>query len=562
MKTLRAYQQSAVDTAFDFLMRSTKHGLVVAPVGSGKSVMIAELIKKINSVYPRTRIVLLSHVKELLVQDANILLEQDSNADVGFYCASLNQKRLHNDITMCSIQSVHKKIADFNRCPEIIVVDEAHLISHNDQTLYRKFIDSVVAVNKNVRVIGFTGTPFRCDTGRLDEGNGRLFDEIAYEIGIKWMIDNGYLCKPVVPSVETKMDVDGVATRNGDYVAGQLEAAVDIDELTKSCVKEMIEKAGDRKKWLIFTAGIQHCEHVRDALRLAGVSAEMVIGDTPPTERDEIISRYKAGKFTALVNVAVLTTGFDCPDIDMLAFMRPTKSPVLYIQCIGRGLRIADGKENCLILDFGRVIEKLGPIDELEIRKGGYKPPSGEIGAAVMKRCPACGAECSAAQRYCYECSYNFINESLSTSAEKDKQVLSDAKPVEHKVLGMVQKLHKKDPNKPATMQVTYSTMYGPFKEWICFEHGGYARDKAVAWHMYRTTAPVPATVEEALKIQYQCPKRIKVIKDGKYWRIIEHDFFTTDDSDDGFIPITTIEGEYKDITHVNTLADIEDIAF
>ncbi len=100
-------------------------------------------------------------------------------------------------------------------------MDECHLISHNDATQYRRFIDSVAAINPNVKVIGYTGTPFRADTGRLDEGNGKLFDGIAYEISIGYMIENGYLCKPVVPKINTVMDVTGVKTRNGDYIASQ-----------------------------------------------------------------------------------------------------------------------------------------------------------------------------------------------------------------------------------------------------------------------------------------------------------------------------------------------------
>jgi len=519
-KQLRTYQQSAIDSLFDWLFTKKGHPLVVAPVGAGKSLLIAETIKKAHEISPRTRIVVLTHVKELLVQIAEEIRGQYPDADFGFYCASLNEKKLHNDVTLASIQSVYNKINYFNRPPEIIIIDEAHLISHNDQTQYRKFIDAVLERNPNAKVCGFTGTPFRSDTGRLEEGEGALFDGIAYQIGIKWMIDQGYLCRPVTPKVDTKLSAEGVKTRNGDYIAGQLEKAVDIDAMTKACVKEMIEQAYARKKWLIFSAGIQHCEHIRDALRLAGVSTEMVIGDMPQEERDAIIKRYKNNEFKALVNVAVLTTGFNVPEIDMLAFMRPTRSPVLYIQCIGRGLRTAPNKDDCLVLDFGGVIDELGTIDALDIRKKGYIEKEEGGGEAILKRCPACGAECAAAQRYCYVCSYNFISEGL-VSIPETKSILEEELIEEHIVIGMKTKYHRKSPDKPATLQVSYATMSGEFNEWVCFDHAGYAREKAVKWHMNRSEQTPPNSVNEAIEIQYPTPSRIKVKKEGKYWRVL-----------------------------------------
>lgn len=574
VKTLRPYQESAIKSLFDYLYTKSGHPLVVAPVGAGKSLLIAEFIRQVHEKYPRTRILMLSHIKELLIQDSEELRLQYPNADYGFYCASLNKKRLHNDITFGSIQSVHNKIANFNRCPEIIIIDESHLVSHNDQTTYRKFIDSVLAINPNAKVIGFTGSPFRSDSGRLDEGNGKLFDGIAYEIGINYMLDNGYLARPVVPKIKTSMDVSGVKTRGGDYISGHLESVVDIDETTKSCVAEMIEQASDRKKWLIFTCGVTHCGHVVDALRLSGISAEMVTGETPDNERDSIINRYKAGEFKALVNVAVLTTGFNVPEIDMLSFMRPTKSPVLYLQTTGRGVRAvyaagfdlntkegrlaaiaASDKPNCLIMDFGGVVASLGPIDEISIKKAGYNPKDVDgIGESLYKICPSCGENCFPAQMYCFKCSHSFIN--LKKTSEKDMHILSTDRPPEtHEVIGVMNRLHNAriDPLnpkiKPPTMCVTYSTMMGPFKEWIGFQHppGIYPRDKAVKWHLERLPdSPIPNTIEEALLLNYPCPSSVTVRKKDKFWEILSADFSA---------PKSIVEEKLR-------LEDFEEIAF
>lgn len=550
-KTLRQYQSSAIESLFDWLFKPEKgHPLVVAPVGSGKSLLIAEFIRRCDEMYGRNRIVVLTHVKELLVQNAEELHAHYPEADYGFYCSSLNQKRLHNDITFASIQSVHNKIARFNRCPELIIIDECHLISHNDATQYRKFINSVLAINPNAKVIGFTGTPFRADTGRLDEGKNKLFDGVAYEIPMLYMIEEGFWARPVTPAVKTQMDVDGVKVVKGDYAPGQLEQRIDVDEITQKCVDEIIEHGANRRKWLIFSGGVQHCEHIRDAIRARGVSCEMVTGETPDHERDDIINRYKAGEIRALVNVAVLTTGFNVPDIDMLVFMRPTRSPVLYIQMTGRGIRpvyapgydlstkdgrleaMATGvKPDLMVLDFGGVIKTLGAIDAVEIRKK-FAGESDGTGNAVTKLCPSCGARCAAAQRYCYECSYNFLAKSISETADGHSAMLTIDEPVRTlNVLdvGYFKHFKKDDPDAPPTLKVSYFCYTGVYSEWLCFEHpSGYARDKARHWHKQRLPdVPPPLTIDQAIAIskQYPFPDTIDVRKEGKFNRVLNCDF-------------------------------------
>ena len=549
MKQLRPYQEAALTSIFKYLYKKKGHPLVVAPVGAGKSLLIAEFIRRVHSDFPRTRIVMLTHVKELLEQNYSELKEQYPDSDVGFYCAGLAQKRLHNDITFASIQSVHNKIALFNRCPEIIIIDECHLLSHNDQTQYRKFIDSVLDINPNCKVIGFTGTPFRSDTGRLEEGEGALFTDVAYEISMTYMIEQGYWSKPITPKPKYVMDVSGVGTRNGDYIVGQLEKKIDTDEVTIECVKELLLYANDRKKVLVFTAGVLHCQHVVDCLRSFGQSAEMVTGETDKEKRAKIIADYKNGKFKYLVNVAVLTTGFNVPDIDCLCFMRPTKSPVLYIQCVGRGVRpvYADGydlsttegrlnaisnsiKQDCLVVDFGGVVEHLGAIDTVDIRRksNGVKSETDEKGEAILKICPSCGTECAASQRYCYSCSYSFISANLNVNASNEAVTTIDQPAEWVKVMSMTVTKHTKrdNPDAKPTMCVSYGTMRGLIKEWVCFEHDGFARDKARSWFFKRfPMGEVPDTIDFALTYKWPQPSIIEIKKDGKFWRILGVEF-------------------------------------
>lgn len=550
MKTLRTYQEAALKSLFNYLYTpNTGHPLVVAPVGAGKSLLIAEFIKRVHEQYPRTRIVALAHVQELLEQNAEELAEQYPDCDYGFYCAGLGEKKLYNDVTFASIQSIHNKIHKFNRAPQIIIIDEAHLISHKDTTTYRKFIDSVLSINPKCKVIGLTGTPFRADTGRLDQGDGALFDDIVYDIPMKYMIDEGYWCRPTTKHTDFKMDVSGVGMRGGDYIASQLQKKVNTAAINDACVRELVEKGQERNKWLVFTAGVSHCESVLIQLRLAGISAEMVTGDTPKEERKQIIQDFKDGKFKCLVNVAVLTTGFNVPDIDLLCFMRPTKSPVLYIQCVGRGVRtvyakghdlstregrldaIANShKKDCLILDFGGVIDELGPIDDIRVDKIYKKQESSEKQTVqpVTKVCPECATVCYAAQLTCSACGHSFLD--LTEQASTKAIVSDDAEPEKVKIIsGMTTyKRHKGKDGKPDTMVVKYLTMGGAYREWICFDHpaGTWPNNKAAEWYMkFGLDVDIPDSVESAINKKYKEPTHITVKKEGKYNKIIDHHF-------------------------------------
>lgn len=573
MKTLRTYQEAALKGLWNWLFtEGTGNPLVVAPVGSGKSLMMAEFIRQCHEKYPRTRIVVVTHVKELLKQNAEELMGQYLECDFGFYCAGLNQKRLHNDITFASIQSVKDKVDQFNRPPEIIIVDECHLISHKAQTQYRSFFDAVHNVNQNAKIIGFTGTPFRADTGRLDEGENALFSGVAYEVGMDYMIEEGFWAKPVAPSMAFQMDVTGVGTRAGDYIEKQLQDKINVAEVTDACIKELIEKGQHRKKWLIFTAGIQHAEEVTAALVSAGVHAECFTSETPEDQQQSMLARHRAGEFKALVNVAKLTTGYNDPGIDLLCYMRPTRSPVLYIQTMGRGVRpvYADGydlstkegrlaaiaasdKPDCMVLDFGGVIKELGPIDQVSIRKTftGENDEQTRNIEPVTKVCPNCAEVCSAAQRYCYNCSYCFIE--LSNKASESAILSTDEPPEWYEVIGMgvTKHIKKDDPDAPPTMKVTYATLGGQFYDFVCFEHYKFqgtnkyfAYEKAVQWYRQMVNPiydpennPPPDTVDEAAQLTYLQPSHILVKRNGKYFNVIDHKFEPKqiEDEDEGF---------------------------
>lgn len=524
MLTPHAHQEAANAATFEWFENNpTGNPLIVAPVASGKALMIAEFIKKSWELYGQVNFIVLSHVTELLTQDAEHLLIQKPDAKISFYAAKLGKKSFTGDAIFASINSIYKKAYSIPRRIDLVIIDEAHLVSPNDQTMYQKFIADMKVINPDVRVVGYTGTNFRATEGKLTEGEGRLFTDVAYQIPMLYLIEKGFLCPLVTPKVKTKMSVAGVGKINGDYIESQLQAAVDKDHITKQCVNEIIEHGANRKKWIVFTAGIDHCTHVMEEIRSRGISCDMVIGDTPTAQRNKIVREFKEGELRCLVNVACFTTGFNVPATDLMAFMRPTRSPVLTVQMSGRGMRTSLGKTDCLLLDFGGVIDELGPIDLIDAKK--VYEGSGD-GDAPIKVCPQCHAVCFAGVKECPDCQHIFpVNElSLSKKPTNSAAVSNQIEPEWHQVLSISRRLHAKEGKIPS-MCVVYNTLDGPFREWICYEHTGFAREKAARWHRRMSDDPMPRKVAEALQCTFKAPKRILTRQAGKFHEIVSFEW-------------------------------------
>lgn len=519
-KKPRDYQKDVNTALFDYFEKKAGHPLIVIPTGGGKSLCLAEFIREAHARYPGTRIIVLSHVAELLKQDAEAIIGQCPDIDLTFCSAKIGKKDLTGQVVVASIQSVFRHAFDIIPTPDLVIIDEAHLLSDKDMGMYRKFVADLKTANPHIKIIGFTATPFRAKTGLLHKGENALFTDIAYKIGILDLIEQGYLVPVSTPSIHTRMDTAGVQVVGGDYVGSQLEKAVDKDEITKPCVDEMLLHGNDRKCWLIFTAGIEHCLHVRDEIRSRGISCEMVTGKTPTMERNEVIRKHKSGEIRALVNVGVLTTGYDAPHIDLIAFMRPTRSPVLYIQMMGRAMRPALGKEDAICLDFGSVVETLGPIDciRLPTKKKGK-------GEAPSKICPECKEENHAAARMCIQCGFEFPEPELKIVKQaSDAAVLSTQLRVETYPVSHVSYYRHQKEGKPDSLRVEYMCgLSHSFREWVCVQHSGTPRTNACLWWHQRSGTKAPNTVKEALERikELKAPKNIKVKKVGKYFEIV-----------------------------------------
>jgi len=315
------------------------------------------------------RVLILAHVKELLEQAHEKLLAMapDLWHRIGVYSAGLKSRDTEHPIIVAGIQSVYRRAAELDRF-DLILIDEAHMLPPDGEGMYRTFLEEARVVNPNVRLVGLTATPYRMTTGMIC-GPDNLLNHVCFEVGVRELIVQGYLSVLKSKSGRRKADTAGLHIRGGEFVAGEVEALMDDDALVRPACAEIAAQTQERHAVLIFAAGVRHALHVRRVLGETGHECGFVCGDTPPCERGEILKRFKDGGLKYLVNVNVLTTGFDAPNIDCVALLRPTNSPGLYYQMCGRGFRLHPGKSDCLVLDFGGNILRHGPVDALEIKE-------------------------------------------------------------------------------------------------------------------------------------------------------------------------------------------------
>lgn len=522
MLELRPYQRAAIDGLYTYW--SDKKGdnpIIVAPTGSGKSLIIAHLIKDAMS-YPGTRVLILTHVKELLEQNASEFVALYPEADVGFYSASLKKKMLRKPITFAGIQSIHKKAYDMVPAPDLVIVDEAHLIPKTDGTRYNKFLSDLRVCNPGVKVVGLTATPYRLDSGYLHEGDNAIFDGIAYDIPVADLMEQGFLAPVISKSGVKTIDLSNVGKRGGEYIESELAKAASDPELVTETVAEIVRYGAERKAWLVFACGINHAELLRAEFETHGIEADVVTGADGMSARAEKIERFRRGGSKCLINVNVLTTGFNVPHVDLVAIVRATESTGLYIQIVGRGTRIAPGKENCLVLDYGDNVMRHGFIDKIKPKIKGKS----ENGEAPVKKCPECLTVNHAAVRVCIECGHEFPPPQFNhgTKAYSGAMISTQVEAEWVDVDDVGYSRWRKE-GKPDSIRVTYYCGLIKVSEWLCPDHGGYAAER---YHKRMPSLGASAmTTEEAMQ---ECdhwikPRRIKVKPNDKFHDIVQLDY-------------------------------------
>ena len=517
MYSLRPYQQEAVDAVYRFLREKDSNPCVVIPTAGGKSLCLAQVAKDAVTRW-NGRVLILAHVKELVEQNAAKLKAICPELKVGVYSAGLDSRDTQESVIVAGIQSIYNKM-DLFKPFDLIMVDEVHMVPPDGEGRYRTFLTAAKAKNPHVRLIGWTATPFRTQGGLICKPEN-LFNEICYEIGIKDLITQGYISRITAKAGRAKADLANLHIRAGEFVAEDVEKAMGEESIVRNACFEIVQRTVERKTCLIFCTSVAHCRKVAKLIgEFSGEECAIVTGETSDVERAETIARLRGEKvetdlFGTLAkplhyccNVAVMTTGTDIPGIDTVALLRPTNSPGLLIQMIGRGFRLSPqtGKTECLVLDYGKNIERFGPIDMINIKE----PQRAGEGEPLVKECPKCQTLVRLPVMMCPECGYEFPRPEKERREHEDRAanvgIISGEVVVEdydvHHVDFCVWEKRGAPPDAPKTVRVSYyADMTLSFSEWLCPEHRGYARSKFEKWWREHAApeCPMPQTAEEA----------------------------------------------------------------
>lgn len=531
----RYYQEDAVASLYTYFGKHTGNPVIAMPTGTGKSVVIAMFLESIFTHFRGQRVVVLTHVKELIEQNHGKLIDLWPAAPAGIYSAGLGRKDALRPIMFAGIASVAKKHEMFGHV-DLVIIDEAHLVGSNQEAMYQAFLGKLLDRNPKLKVIGLTATPYRLGMGSITR-NG-IFTDICYDITklehFNRLVREGYLAPLVPKKTGTELDLTGVHRRGGEFIEKELQEAVDREEVTRAALEETIAQSAGRKAWLIFASGVQHARNIAHMLNSMGVPTVAITGDMTKAQRDDAIADFKAGKYLCAVNNNVLTTGFDYPAIDLIVMLRPTESPGLWVQMLGRGTRPFATKLNCLVLDFAGNTARLGPINDPILPR---EPGSKGTGEAPVKVCSMCASYVHASVPVCEYCGYEFPKQVKIQHVASTAELIRDDSPVVEvfAVTNVTYHLHQKE-GKPDMVKVNYVCGLRMFSEWVCFEHGGFARRKAEQWWKARETVsgvfwkdpvPCPATTAEALELVELLPKatHIRVWVNKQYPELLAHCF-------------------------------------
>lgn len=574
MYTLRSYQQEAVDSTLKYFRKRRNPAVIVLPTGAGKSLVIAELAK-----IAKGRVLVLAHVKELVEQ--NHLKYESYGLQAGIYSAGLNQKDSAQKVIFGSIQSVAKAKDTFFKDFTLVVIDECHRISLEPDSQYAKVIKQLKLNNPRICILGLTATPYRLGLGwiynyalrgELKTKDLRFFEHCIYELPLEYMIRNRYLTPPVKVDIPvTSYDFSELRDGSNAYTMAQLEEALHKQRrLTPLIIKNIIDitESDERQGVMLFSSTVKHAQEIMD--HLPPGQARLVVGTTELSERDQIVNDFKQKAFKYLVNVSVLTTGFDAAHVDVIAILRPTESISLYQQIIGRGLRLDTNKKDCLVLDYtgmghsifspeiddkktasesvavkvpcpecGFVNDFWGILDEagnvLEhfgrtCRGGQVNPDTYELTPCGyrfrFKICDQCGAQNDISARDCSSCGTVLIDPDTKL---KQARLSKDAHVLRPDSIEMLERVDKKG---TPYLQVKYYDYDAQFVAEMYYLNNPTSLKKFtinfLRSHMRKPELKLNiSSVSEAVKIrsQLRMPSFVIARKQGNFWKVTEKIF-------------------------------------
>ena len=387
MYTLRPYQADSVKSVIHYFRKHQTPAVLVLPTGAGKSLVIAELAR-----LAKGRVLVLAHVKELVEQNHAKYEGYDLKGSI--FSAGLGRKETDQQVVFASVQSVVRNLDSFSNQFSLLVIDECHRVPDEKDSSYQKVISHLREHNSGIKVLGLTATPYRLGMGwiyqyhtrgQVRSEEPRFFKDCIFELPIRYLLDEGFLTPArMIDAPVLSYDFSQLKPAStGRYKEAELDMVIEQSKrATPQIVDQIIHLAQDKLGIMVFAATVRHAQEILSLLPEG--EASIVIGDTPTLERDQIINDFKQRKIKFLVNVSVLTTGFDAPHVDLIAILRPTESISLYQQIVGRGLRLSEGKKECLVLDYAG-----NSYDLYQPEVGDPKPDSdSEI---ITIPCPACG---------------------------------------------------------------------------------------------------------------------------------------------------------------------------
>jgi DNA repair protein RadD len=543
------FQTLAKNSIFEYFDAGNKgNPLVCMPTGTGKSIVIADFLRDVFMQHPNQRVLMLTHVWKLIVQNAEKMQKMWPTVPLGIHSAGLNSRDVIMPIVFGGVQSVVKNIEALGH-RDLLLIDEAHLLNDDDDTNYKKVINGLLKINPYLKVVGFTATPYRMKKGMLTDGG--LFTDIASNFCThEWfsrLIAEGYMCPLIGKPTNTRISgISNLQVLGGEFNQKQAEELVDTDEIVNSACRELLEFGYNRNKCMVFAAGINNSEHISAVLNEMGASAVAVHSKLTQNQIKERLDAYSAGEYWAVVGANMLTTGYDEPSIDIIADFQATCSPGKHVQKLGRGTRIHPSKSNTLYLDFVGNVARNGPIDDPVLpRKPGQ--PTGEVPVKIcttdkliqaspgFAEIEGCGAYNHASARNCCNCAAEFSFASkVQETAYTDSPMKQETNPVYDikevrppvfyrknmgKMVGTFQK--------PPYIRATYMVGARSVNLNLFFEHTGKAKRLATEWWQKHSPNPPPQSCDEFLARtnELRVPTKVMIHSNLPYPEIVNYEF-------------------------------------
>lgn len=504
----REYQQRSFDAVIDSL-RAGNSPVVCIPTGGGKALICAMLVDRFRERGGYTLVV--THSKELIAQNHKTLKRYSHDDGVGIYSAGLESTEVGKQSTFGTIQTLYRNLAKLPKHVDAIIVDEAHWIAHKGSDA--KMYNALISHYPEARLIGLSATPYRLDKGLIYEGEGCHFNHLAVEVSVLELVREGFLSPLVGLSVAEELNLAGVHKTAGDFDTKEVDERI-TETWMEAVLTKVAKLAASRKAILLFAPTVRAAKLAAEYANKVGITAEYVHGGDQ--ERDDRLLRWERGDFRLMGNCAILTTGYDRPDIDCIVDLAPTESLGKHVQKLGRGTRLSPGKENCLVIDAVGNLLRLGGV-VVGLEEMHKEDTNGEI-----EKIPATPRPKPQPRKTKTSTALSDLDPMIATS----KGLVVDVIDCRYVVISSRTHTGKKLLMANYTVH-TDTGIELDCSEFICPEYSGYAKDQAVKWFERRGEASIPYSAEAARIKAFglPIPRQLRVRKQGKYFNVLEEIF-------------------------------------